>query len=85
MYIQGRREVYPLALSVSAVELLRLGLSLHHRVHCFQVRWVCHKRHCDVLVTDTIYPLVIHPQVIFHVARALRQRFEEEGDKNVSF
>lgn len=35
--------MYPLALSVSNVELLGFGLSLHHRVHCFQVGGVSHE------------------------------------------
>lgn len=66
------RSAYLLALGVSAVELLRFSLSLHHRIHGFQVGRVCHEGHCDVLVADTVQPLVIHPQVIFHISRALR-------------
>lgn len=69
---------YSLALSVSAVELLSFGLSLHHWVHCFQVGWVGHERHCDVPVTDPVHSLVKHPQVIFHITRALQQKIKRE-------
>lgn len=64
--------LYPLALCVSTVELLRFGLALDHRVHGFQVGRVSHEGHCDVLVADAVQPPVIHPQVIFHIAGSLR-------------
>lgn len=63
--------IYPLALSVSTVELLRFGFPLHHRIHCLQVGRVGHERHCDVLVTDSVHPPVIHPQMVFDVTRSL--------------
>lgn len=37
------KSLYPLALSVSTVELLSFGLSLHHWVHRFQVGRVRHE------------------------------------------
>lgn len=67
---------HPLALGVSTVELLRFSLSLHHWIYGFQVGRVGHERHCDVLVADSVQPPVIHPQVILHIARALRPGVE---------
>lgn len=74
MFTPAPGSAYPLALCVSAVELLRFRLALHHRIHGFQVGGVRHQRHCDVLVADSVQPPVIHPQVIFHIARALRMK-----------
>lgn len=71
MFTPAPGSAYPLALSVSAVELLRFSLALHHRIHRLQVGGVRHEGHCDVLVADSVQPPVIHPQVIFHIARAL--------------
>lgn len=56
------------AFSVSAVELLSLGLALHYRVHCLQVRRVSHQRQGDVTVSHAISPSVIHPQMMLHIA-----------------
>lgn len=58
----------PVAFCVSAVELLSLGLALHYRVHCLQVRWVGHQRQGDVAISHAVYPSVIQPQMILHIA-----------------
>lgn len=60
-----------LSFRVSAVELLSFGLSLHHRVHRFQVGRVGHERHGDFSVADPVHSLVIHPEVIFDITRTL--------------
>lgn len=77
MFTSNTDSAYPLALSVSTVELLSFGLSLHHWVHCFQVGWVGHEGQCDVLVADPVHSLVTHPQVIFHITGALRAEDQE--------
>lgn len=68
----GPRRAHLLALGVPAVELLRLRLSLHHGVHRFQVGGVGHERQSDVPVRDSIYPLVVHAEVIFDISGTLK-------------
>lgn len=58
----------PVALGVAAVELFGLGFALHHRVHSFQVRRVGHQRQSDVPVSHTVYPPVVHAQVVLHIS-----------------
>lgn len=72
LYGKEKNSTYSLSLSVPTVELLSFGLSLHHWINGLQVGGVCHERQCHVLVTDPVHPPVIHPQVIFHIARTLR-------------
>lgn len=71
----GPRGAHLLALGVPAVELLGLGLSLHHRVHGLQVGRVGHQGQSDVSVRDPVDPLMVHAQVIFDVSRALGLRW----------
>ena len=62
---------YLLALGVTPVKLHRLGLALHHRVHCLQVGGVRHEWQGDVLVRHAVDSLVVHSQVILHIPGAL--------------
>ena len=63
--------LYPVALGVSAVELLGLGLALHHRVDGLQVRRVGHEGEGDVAFRHTVDAPVVHAQVVLHISRAL--------------
>lgn len=74
-----KRASHLVSFSVSAVELLCFGLSLHHWVHCFQMGGVGHQWHGDILVADSVHPPVIHSQVIFHITRALRAEKRAKG------
>ncbi len=68
------KNCYLLSLSVSSVELLGFGLALNHWIHCLQVGGVCHEWQRDVLVCLTVNPLMVHPKVVFNIARALQMR-----------
>lgn len=64
---------HPVAVVVSAVELLSLGLSLHHGVHGLQVRRVGYQRQRDVPVRHAVDTTMVHPQMVLHVSGALRR------------
>lgn len=65
---------HPLAVVVSAVELLGLGLPLHHGVHGLQVGGVGHQGQRDVAVCHAVDAPVVHPQVVLDVSRPLRRQ-----------
>lgn len=66
------RKAHLPTLSITTVELLCLRLPLYHRVHSFQMGRVGYQRQRDVSVGDTVDPLVVHAQMVFDIARALR-------------
>lgn len=70
---------HPVAVVVSAVELLSLGLSLHHRVHGLQVRRVGYQRQRDVPVRHAVDTTMVHPQMVLHIAGALRREAQQVG------
>lgn len=74
------RAAHPLPIVVSAVELLSFGLALHHGVDGLQVRRVGHQGQSDVPVCDAVDPAVVHPQVVLHVAGALRRETESSEE-----
>lgn len=63
---------HPFAVVVSAVELLGLGLPLHHRVRSLQVGGVGHQRQRDVAVGHAVDAAMVHPQVVLDISRTLR-------------
>lgn len=65
---------HPVAVVVSTVKLLGLGLSLHHGVHGLQVGGVGHQRQRDVPVRHAVDSPVIHSQMVLDVAGALRRK-----------
>lgn len=69
---------HPVAVVVAAVELLSLGLSLHHRVHSLQVRGVGHQRQRDVPVRHAVDATMVHSQMVLDVAGALRRKTASE-------
>lgn len=68
---------HPFAVIVSTVELLGLGLPLHHRVCSLQVGGVGHQRQSDVAVGHTVDAPMVHPQVVLDISRTLRIEQEE--------
>lgn len=69
---------HPVAVVVSTVELLSLGLSLHHRVHGLQMGGVGHQRQRDVPVRHAVDTTVVHSQMVLDVAGALRRETAAE-------
>ncbi len=67
------------AVVVSTVELLSLGLSLHNGVHGLQVRGVCHQRQGDVPVGHTVDATMVHSQMVLHISRALRRKTQQRS------
>lgn len=70
---------HPVAVVVSTVELLSLGLSLHHGVYGLQVRGVRHQRQGDVPVGHTVDATMVHSQMVLHITRALRRKNHSRG------
>lgn len=66
------RQTYSFPVCVPAVELVSFGLSLNHGVHGLQVRRVRYQRQRDVPVRHAVDAAMVHPQVVLHVAGALR-------------
>lgn len=63
---------HPFAVIVSTVELLGLGLPLHHRVCSLQVGRVGHQRQSDIAVGHAVDAPMVHPQVVLDISRTLR-------------
>ncbi len=64
---------HPIAICVSAVELLCFSLALHHRVRRFKMGRVGHQWQSNIPVSHTIYPPVVHAQVVLDISWTLQR------------